>query len=188
MFPRTAASTRAQRNTDCDEFFIVRKTPPTPRPGIWHLVDGYGALSVGQIGGVISLEPLAGRPVVAAEPIRLPRSNTPSKRSIGLPCSNHWAIPAPSLNPPRQTPDHVTVSSGSGRQSHSRQPVFGSKNQLPSWHGAVQLICSESGPTTLQCCAKAAFATSVSASTWVHTRRQSCIWNDRAPKSGEVGT
>ena len=147
----------------------MRKTATTPNPGVQHAVDNHGALSIRQIGIVVSLEPLAGRPVIAANPFRLPRSNTPSKRSIGRPCSNHWIAPAPSFSPRGQDPDHVALSSGAGFQSHSRQPVCGSRSQLPSSHGAVQLICSESGSTTVQSRAKVAVAASVSARTRINS-------------------
>lgn len=147
----------------------MRKTATTPNPGVQHAVDNHGALSIRQIGIVVSLEPLAGRPVIAAESLfRLPRSNTPSKRSIGRPCSNHWIAPAPSFSPRGQDPDHVALSSGAGFQSHSRQPVCGSRSQLPSSHGAVQLICSESGSTTVQSRAQVAVAASVSARTRIN--------------------
>jgi hypothetical protein len=62
-----AANTGAQRNTYGDELVFERKTATTPNPGVRHAVDDHGALSIRQIGIVLSLEPLASRPVIAAE-------------------------------------------------------------------------------------------------------------------------
>ena len=59
--------TGAQRYTDGDDLAFVCKTATMPSSGERRAVDDHSALSVRHIGVVVSLEPLAGRPVIAAE-------------------------------------------------------------------------------------------------------------------------
>src|SRR5258708_20984734 len=83
---------------------------------------------------------------------------------MGRPCSNHCASPLPVGRPAWQAPFQTTLSSGSGCQSHIRQPASVSNSQVPLSQGWVQLICIESGSPGGQsglaclratCCAKA---------------------------------
>src|SRR5215813_12975462 len=128
-----------------------------------HAVDGYSAAPVGQVIGVVALEPVPGRPIVAANAFALTAA-VDALEAIGRPCSNHCTTPRPSFRPAGQAPVHVEVSSGAGCQSHIRHPDCGSSNQRPSSHGAVQLIPSESGSMTSHGLADSAVA-AVSANT-----------------------
>ena len=115
---------------------------PRRQSGRPHVVDGYGALSVWQIVVIISLEPLAGRPVIAAD--------------LPLAMLEHAlkAVDWPTVLEPLDSSGTALYPFWAGRPCHGilrvGMPIPQSatclriRSQLPSWHGAVQLISSES--------------------------------------------